>query len=133
MSFDPDVFRAALRIGQERAETLVSLVDQMDFLFVDEEKFKIAPESWDRVAGTERGAEVLDAVAEHLESCEWPEDAIDVRPVLEPLGVKPRKALPLVYAAIEGRHAGLPLFESIVLLGRDRAVARIRAARARLG
>jgi glutamyl-tRNA synthetase len=52
--------------------------------------------------------------------------------VLEPLGVKPRKALPAVYAAVEGRHAGLPLFDSIVLLGRDRVLARIRAARRRL-
>jgi hypothetical protein len=33
-----------------------------------------------------------------------------------------------VYAAIEGAHAGLPLFDSIVLLGRDRALGRVRAA-----
>ncbi len=130
---DPAVFREALRIGQERAETLVSLVEQMDFLFVDEGSFTTAPESWDKLAGTERAAEVLDVVADYLEQCEWPDDSIDLRPVLEPLGVKPRKALPAVYTAIEGRHAGLPLFESIVLLGRERAVARIRAARARIG
>jgi len=130
---DPNVFREALRIGQERAETMVSLVEQMDFLFVDEKSFKIAKDSWDRLASTERAAEVLDVVADYLEQCEWPDDSIDLRPVLEPLGVKPRKALPAVYTAIEGRHAGLPLFESLVLLGRERAVARIRAARARLG
>jgi glutamyl-tRNA synthetase len=39
----------------------------------------------------------------------------------------------VVYTAVEGRRAGLPLFESIVLLGRERALTRIRAARARLG
>ena len=33
---------------------------------------------------------------------------------------------------VEGRHAGLPLFESIVLLGRERTLARLRAARERL-
>ena len=43
--------------------------------------------------------------------------------------IKPRKGLPAVYAAVEGTHAGLPLFDSIVLLGRDRSVARVRAAR----
>jgi len=37
-----------------------------------------------------------------------------------------------VYAAVEGRHAGLPLFDSIHLLGRDRAIQRIEAARERL-
>ena len=39
--------------------------------------------------------------------------------------MKPRKAMPALYAAVEGRHQGLPLFESIELLGRDRAVARL--------
>ena len=129
---DRTVLREALRIGQERAETLGSLVEQMDFLFVDDDQFEIAPESWEKVAGVDRAAEVLDAVAADLEARTWPEDSIDLRPVLEPLGVKPRKALPLVYAAIEGRHAGLPLFESIVLVGRERALARVRAARAKL-
>jgi glutamyl-tRNA synthetase len=37
-----------------------------------------------------------------------------------------------VYAAVEGTHAGLPLFDSIVLLGRERALARVRAARAQV-
>jgi len=108
------------------------LVAQMDFLFVDENEFEIAPESWDRLVGTERVGEILDAVIAHVDTCEWTVDALDLRPVLEPLGVKPRKALPAVYAAIEGRHAGLPLFDSIFLLGRDRALARLRAARQRL-
>ena len=96
-------------------------------------EFAIAPESWEKVVGTERAGEILDAVIAHLDTCEWTVDAIDLRPVLEPLGVKPRKALPAVYAAIEGRHAGLPLFDSIELLGRVRSLARLRAARARLG
>ena len=77
---DDDVFRAALRIGQERAVTLTSLVDQMDFLFVDDAGFEIAPESWDKLAGTDRVGEMLDAAIAHLETCEWTTDAIDLRP-----------------------------------------------------
>ena len=133
-NLDAKVFREAVRIGQERAVTVASLVEQMDFLFVDDASFVIQEESWKKLESTERAAEVLDVVADHLEQLEvWPDDSIDVRPVVEPLGVKPRKALPAVYTAIEGRHAGLPLFESIVLVGRERAISRIRAARARLG
>lgn len=127
-----DTFHEALRIGQERAETIGALLDQMAFLFVDESEFEIAPDSWDRLVATERVAEVLDAVISHLEQCDWTVEAIDLRPVLEPLGVKPRKALPAVYAAVQGRHAGLPLFDSVALLGRDRALGRLRAARERL-
>ena len=128
---DPVRLEGAVRIGQERATTLVQLAEQMDFLFVAPEAFAIAPESWERVAGTERLDEILDAVAAHLAGCEWTPEAIDLRPALEPLGVKPRKALPAVYAAVEGRHAGLPLFDSIHLLGREESLSRIAAARAR--
>lgn len=129
---DPARLVGAARIGQERATTLVQLAEQMDFLFVEPTAFAIAPESWERVATTERLAEILDAVAAHLGACAWTPEAIDLRPALEPLGVKPRKALPAVYAAIEGRHAGLPLFDSIHLLGREESLVRIAAARARV-
>jgi glutamyl-tRNA synthetase len=132
-ALDDATFREALRIGQERAVTLGSLLDQMDFLFVDESSFAIAPEAWEKLAATERAADVLDAVIAHVEGCEWSVESVDLRPVLEPLGVKPRKALPAVYAAVEGRAAGLPLFDGIVLLGRDRSLGRLRAARTRLG
>jgi glutamyl-tRNA synthetase len=128
---DRDLLRGALRIGQERATTLGSLLDQAAFLFVDDE-FVIAPESWEKATRTERAAEIFDAVAAHLRTCEWTPEAIDLRPVLTELGIeKPGKALPAVYAAVEGRHAGLPLFDSIHLLGRDRAIRRLEAARVR--
>jgi glutamyl-tRNA synthetase len=131
---DRQVLRGALRIGQERAVTLGALVDQMDFLFVDEEEFSIAPESWARLEETERVGEILDAVIAYVESCPWESSAdLDLRPVLEKLDVKPRKAMPALYAAVEGRHAGLPLFDSMHLLGRDRTLGRLRAARERLG
>ena len=127
---DEETFARAVPLGQERAPTLVDLVAAMAFLFVPEDEFSIAPESLERMQKTERVAEVLDAVAAHLETCEWTPEGVDLRPVLEGLDIKPRKALPAVYAAVEGSHAGLPLFDSIVLLGRDRAVRRVREARA---
>jgi glutamyl-tRNA synthetase len=125
---DRDVFAGAMAIAQERATTLADAADTAWFLFVPDEEFAIAPESVERLRSTDRVGEILAAVADHLETCPWTVDGVDLRPVLEKLDVKPRKGLPAVYAAVEGRHAGLPLFDSIVLLGRDRAVRRVRAA-----
>jgi glutamyl-tRNA synthetase len=34
---------------------------------------------------------------------------------------------------VTGRTVGLPLFESLEVLGRERTLARVRAARSRLG
>jgi glutamyl-tRNA synthetase len=130
--FDDDVFRRAIALGQERAVTTVQLVDQADFLFVDDDQFTIEADSWERLSSTERVDEVLGAVIAHVDSCEWTVDAIALQPVIDQLGLKPRKVMPALYAAVEGRAQGLPLFDSIWLLGRDRALRRLRAARERL-
>jgi glutamyl-tRNA synthetase len=130
---EPDIFRGALRIGQERAVTIGALVEQMDFLFVDEQTFTIDPASWDRLEQTERASEILEAVIEHVEACPWERsEDLDIRPVFEKLGIKPRKAMHVIYTAVEGRAAGLPLFDSMYLLGRERTLRRLRAARDRL-
>jgi len=130
--YERDTAIAAIALAHERAVTLNEIVDGIAFLFVDDADFAIAPESWDKVVATDQVTELLDAVIAHVGTCDWTHDAIDLRPTIEVLGMKPRKAMPALYAAVEGRHQGLPLFESIQLLGRDRSVARLRSARERL-
>jgi len=129
---DPGTVAAAVAIAQERAVTLVQVVDQMAFLFVADADFEIAAESWAVVEKTDRIGEVLDAIVAHVETCDWTVDALALQPVTEALGIKFRKVAPAVYAAVEGVHRGLPLFDSMHLLGRDRTLARLRATRARL-
>jgi glutamyl-tRNA synthetase len=130
---DREVFSGALRIGQERAVTISALVEQMDFLLVDEDDFTVDPESWARLEKADRVAEILDAVIGYLETCdEWTVENLDIRPVFETLELKPRKAMHVLYTAVEGRAAGLPLFDSMYLLGRERTLRRLRAARERL-
>jgi glutamyl-tRNA synthetase len=125
---DEGVFGGAMAIAQERATTLADAAEAAWFLFVPDDEFAIAPESLERLRATERVGEILAAVGDHLATCDWTVEGVDLRPVLEKLEIKPRKGLPAVYAAVEGAHAGLPLFDSIVLLGRERAVRRVRAA-----
>ena len=78
------------------------------------------------VEATERIGEVLDAVIAHVETCEWTRRrARPPSPSIEALGMKSARSMPAVYAAVEGVHQGLPLFDSIYLLGRDaRPLAR---------
>jgi glutamyl-tRNA synthetase len=129
---DVRVFEAAVALAQERATTLVQIADQAEFLFTPDDELVIDDDSWEKVTRIEKAAEILDASIAHLESCAWTVEGIDLRAAVETLGVKARKALPVVYAAIEGRTAGLPLFDSILLLGRASSLPRLRAARERL-
>jgi len=128
---DDAMFRGAVAIGQERAKSLVSLVEQMDFLFAGDE-FAAADDVWDAVAGGAGVAAALDVAIGHLESCEWTIEGVDLRDPLAAVDLKMGKVAKPLYVAVEGRPNGLPLFDSIVLLGRDEARRRLRVARARL-
>jgi glutamyl-tRNA synthetase len=124
-------FERAVALAQERATTLVQIAEQAEFLFVPDDAFAIDENSWKKVVTTESAKDVLDAVIDFVERCDWG-DAIDVRPVIAELGLKPGKVMHVLYTAIEGSSAGLPLFDSISMLGRERSLHRLRAARARL-
>jgi glutamyl-tRNA synthetase len=131
-AFDRDVFEHAVRIGQERSPTLAQLLDQMAFLFVAEDELVIDADAWSRLESIESAGAVLDATIAHVESCEWTVDAINLVEPIKALGLKPGKVMAAVYVAVEGRAQGLPVFDGIWLLGRERALARLRAARTRL-
>ncbi|MBK5289022.1 MAG: glutamate--tRNA ligase, partial [Acidimicrobiia bacterium] len=129
---DESILVAGVAVGQERASTLVSLADQLGFLFAGD-GFTFADEVWEKVTAVEQPAAVLDAVIGHVSACEWNPDAIgEMRAAITDLGLKPGKVMKLLYVAVEGRAAGLPLFDSIELLGREVSLARLRAARDRL-
>jgi glutamyl-tRNA synthetase len=53
--------------------------------------------------------------------------------LVEGLGRKPRQAFGPVRVAVSGRTVSPPLYESIEILGRERTLARLAAARAATG
>ncbi|HEY5172989.1 MAG TPA: glutamate--tRNA ligase, partial [Acidimicrobiia bacterium] len=124
-------FETAVRLAQVRATTLVQIADQMAFLFTPDDELEIEPASWEKLTRVEAAADILDAVVDFVANCDWT-DEIDPRPAIEALGLKPGKVMHVLYTAIEGRSQGLPLFDSISMLGRESALRRLRAARARL-
>jgi len=124
-------FEAAVALAQLRATTLVQIAEQMGFLFTPDDELEIDSASWEKVTQVERAADVLDAVIAFVADCEWSNE-IDPRPAIEALGLKPGKVMHILYTAVEGRGQGLPLFDSIGMLGRESALRRLRAARARL-
>ncbi|CAM5391359.1 glutamate--tRNA ligase [Streptomyces abikoensis] len=69
-----------------------------------------------------------------LEGAAWTADAIKAAVVAagEEHGLKLGKAQAPVRVAVTGRTVGLPLFESLEVLGRERTLARVDAALAKL-
>ena len=76
---------------------------------------------------------MLDAALAALEPlADWNAETIQAalkEALVEGLGVKPRLAFGPVRTAVSGRRISPPLFESMVILGKDSSLARLRAFR----
>lgn len=119
---------------QERARTLGEVFAMSDFLFLPEPA--IDGREWDRtVARQPAFTAILDAaVRRYADVDPWMAGALQEATVAvgEECGLpQPGKAQAPIRLAVTGRTVGPPLFESLELLGRDRTLARLAAARQR--
>jgi glutamyl-tRNA synthetase len=129
--FEPAVFAELAPLAQTRVTLLPEIVPMVDFAFlpdpVDDEG------SWTK-AMKEPAAEVLAAVLAAYADVPW--QAAELRERLEQIGesfgLSLGKAQAPVRVAVTGRTVGLPLFESLQVLGREESLRRIRRAHIRL-
>lgn len=127
---DPQ-FTEACRISQEKASTLDEVWPLVRFVY--EEPVE-DPKAWRKIMRNDAGV-VLEAVREALAgteefSAEGVEAAIG--PIPERLGLKPGKVYQPIRVAITGTTVSPGIFESLAVLGKDRSLARIDAALARM-
>jgi glutamyl-tRNA synthetase len=120
---------------QERAERLPDAIAMVDFLLHREPVVERA--SWDKamLRDVEKSRAILDGVlAAFRDLAVW--ESAELKAVVDRVGqgagLKLAAAQAPVRVAVTGRTIGPPLFESLELLGRERTIARIEAARRQL-
>jgi glutamyl-tRNA synthetase len=131
-AFDPAAFVAVAPLAQTRIAVLSEIVEYVDFLFLDQPVNDEA--SWAK-AMKENAAELLTAAAAGFGALDvWAAEPLRaaLERVGEERGLKLGKTQAPVRVAVTGRTVGLPLFESIEVLGRQRTLTRLAAARDRL-
>jgi len=125
------LFARAIPLIHERIVTLAEIPDYVRFLFT--EKFSIDPEAKDK-ALTADSMPILAAAQQAIEDlAEWSLEEIEAAlrtALIEGLALKPKNAFTPVRVAVTGARISPPLFESIELLGKERALARLKAAQA---
>ena len=112
----------------ERVKRLDEIVPMVGFLF---HPVAIDVAAREKVLAKEGAAVALGAAIEALEGTgAWQVGVIEeaLRAVPEATGLKPKVVFQAVRVAVTGSTVSPPLFESLALLGRDEAVARMRAA-----
>lgn len=130
--FDETAWQSIAPHAQTRLTVLSDITANVDFLFlkqpVDDEA------SWTK-AMKEGSDALLRTARERLETADWTSPESLKEAVLaagEQHGLKLGKAQAPVRVAVTGRTVGLPLFESLEILGKGRTLARIDAALAKL-
>jgi len=129
--YDPAVFEALAPLARTRTALLSDVVPMVDHFFLPEPPSDEA--SWAKaMKGDAVG--ILDDTAEAYAGADW--TVGDLKEALERVGtargMKLGKVQAPVRVAVTGRRVGLPLFESLEVLGRERTLGRLRAAADRL-
>ena len=129
---DPAVLAGAAPLVQERIQTLREGLDMLRFLLVADDAFEVDEAAAAKQLG-EAGQTVLAAADPVLAALEdWSTPALEQAlhaALVDGLGLTPRNAYGPLRVAVTGRTVSPPLFESMELLGRQRSLARLQAAR----
>jgi glutamyl-tRNA synthetase len=131
--FDPKAFAAVAPLAQTRIALLSEIVPNVDFLFLDRPVVDQA--AWDKaMSGT--AADLLAAALAAFQTVPaW--EASTLKSTVEEIGngygLKLGKAQAPIRVAVTGRSVGLPLFESLEVLGRERTILRLASALEILG
>lgn len=134
LGLDEQAFKTVAELVQTR---IVVLGDAWDLLkFFNDDEYALDPKAAAKELGPDSVA-VLDAAVGALDAItDWTTPQIEnalKSALIDGLALKPRKAFGPIRVAATGTTISPPLFESLELLGRDRSLGRLRAAREQAG
>jgi glutamyl-tRNA synthetase len=126
--FDSEKFAAAAPLVQTRVAVLSEVPGMVDFLFLDSPPIDEA--AWASAMREPGPAILAETLTAYQDLTDWEPGALKSR--LQEIGaahgLKLAAAQAPVRVAVTGRKVGLPLFESLALLGKPATVERLRAA-----
>lgn len=130
-NFSDDYMAKIMPLVHPRMKTFSEFMEMADFFFVSRLPYTqelFAPKGIDK----ERAATILQAMLWYLDETEdWSRDNAYTgsKEVAAAFEVNHKKVImPLLFATLQGKKQGLPLFDALPILGKDRARARFLQA-----
>ena len=119
-------------LAQERMTTLAEAPGLFDFLYNEMPVTDQA--SWEKTMKGDVAAKILDDAIAEYETAAWSVGDLHAATstIADRHGLKLAKAQAPIRVAVMGKTVGLPLFDSLEVLGRETTLARLREARASL-
>jgi len=124
----PEWYTRLAPLVSERIKRLDEIVPMVSFLF---EEPTIDEKAREKVLAKPGAGKALDGAVEALTEVAWTAESIEaaLRELPAALELKPKAVFQSLRVAVTGSTISPPLFESFELLGRDKTLARIAAAR----
>ena len=132
---DRDLVAAVAPLLRERVARLDEIAPQIEFLFGFDAPEYTAEVLTAKIDGNrDLALRILDEALVHLDRIPadgWDRDNVEqaIRGLEPALELKLRKFVSVLYVAEMGRPQGIPLFDSMAILGRERSLQRLRTAR----
>lgn len=127
--FDAEMLVRLAPLIQERVVTLAEVIGFVEFLF--DEPFVVDPSAFDKAIRRDDGAQaILEESRRLFQDGPWTAGALreTLTAIADHAGRKLRQTQAPVRVATMGTSVGLPLFESLEVLGRELTLSRIDAA-----
>jgi glutamyl-tRNA synthetase len=131
---DENYVREILPLVQERARTLLEVVELTRFFFIDQPDYD-ASLLIGKNMDAESSVKALNAAQSKLTPLkDFDVDSLEgvLRPLAAELGLKTGQLFSVLRVAVTGRTAAPPLFQTMAVLGKERNSRRIEAALAKL-
>ena len=132
--FDMAALEALTPFLQQRATRISDVVPLLDWVFEDDLPQETDEKEINKMAkamGAELVPDILEEAIGRLQDCQWDAETLskEIREVGDELNTKSQVP---VRIAVTGRRTGLPLFEPMAYLSRERVLRRLQIARSNL-
>jgi len=134
LEVDPETVQAVVPLIQERIKTLTDAVALTDFFFedtLDYEATALIGKKMD-VAASLTGLQRTSRMLADVDTFDEETLEVSLRALAEELGLKAGQLFGVIRVATTGKSVAPPLFGTLVVLGRERSLARLKMAEEKL-
>jgi glutamyl-tRNA synthetase len=117
-----------LKLVQERITILTDITDWIKFFFLDELEYKKPKDLIQKKMDKEKATTLLNAVIDVIEKNEFTVESLEqnIKSLMGELGIKGKPFFMTIRVAVTGSPVSPPLYESMVLLGKEQTLKNLR-------
>lgn len=126
---DKEILKEALSLVQERITTFPEIYDWINFLFKKEVEYKNPKDLIQKKMDKEKASNLLSELVKVIENTDKFEKTVleeEIKNLYERMVLKSRPFFMTIRVAITGSPISLPLYESMVMLGKEKTLGNIQ-------